>query len=435
MNISDVLLYFWDYSIILPAAIACILPVMDHCKIKSKLFSPVMTVILLTVSFMMAVIRDCTGVNVNIPLICALVPSFVLYLLLFDVKKLKLLYFFVSSVAVFSFGGLSTHYIEAILDMEMEIYIAYSIKWLVSLLFVIAEILFLKKLRWLLNNENVDTIWRFMWIVPIIITISNFLLIPLDEANVRAGRIFFMYLLFEAIMVVFFVVTLLMQYTIARAITNKVEAEQNSRLLGMQAAQYNNLKKYLDNTARVRHDFIYMANTARNLAAIGDIDNLKKLLNDYGESIDANAAPPVYCNNTAINAITAHYVSEAQKKNIRITVKLDISQGLHITDYEICSIVGNILDNAVSAAGELHNDDAEILFVAETKQNGDLYLAVSNSYKGMIVKKRGKFSSTKENGHGIGLESVRAVVQKNNGYCNFHYDEKKFYSEIMLRQD
>ena len=257
---------------------------------------------------------QCTGVNVNIPLICALVPSFVLYLLLFDVKKLKLLYFFVSSVAVFSFGGLSTHYIEAILDMEMEIYIAYSIKWLVSLLFVIAEILFLKKLRWLLNNENVDTIWRFMWIVPIIITISNFLLIPLDEANVRAGRIFFMYLLFEAIMVVFFVVTLLMQYTIARAITNKVEAEQNSRLLGMQAAQYDNLKKYLDNTARVRHDFIYMANTARNLAASGDIDNLKKLLNDYGESIDANAAPPVYCNNTAINAITAHYVSEAQKK-------------------------------------------------------------------------------------------------------------------------
>ena len=77
----------------------------------------------------------------------------------------------------------------------------------------------------------------------------------------------------------------------------------------------------------------------------------------------------------------------------------------------------------------------EILFVADTKPNGDLYIAVSNSYDGNVIEKGGKFRSTKADGHAVGLESVRAIVSKNKGYCNFRYDGKKFYSEIMLRQE
>ena len=89
---------------------------------------------------------------------------------------------------------------------------------------------------------------------------------------------------------------------------------------------------------------------------------------------------------------------------------------------------------AVAAAERVDRPGSEILFVADTKLNGDLYIAVSNPYNGVVREKNGKFSSTKADGHGIGLESVRAIVRKNNGYCNFRYDAKTFYSEIMLRQ-
>ena len=74
------------------------------------------------------------------------------------------------------------------------------------------------------------------------------------------------------------------------------------------------------------------------------------------------------------------------------------------------------------AASQAENKDSEILFAADTKPNGDLYLAVSNPYSGTIKEKGGKFSSTKAGGHGIGIESVRAIVRKNNGYSNFRYD-------------
>ena len=122
------------------------------------------------------------------------------------------------------------------------------------------------------------------------------------------------------------------------------------------------------------------------------------------------------------------------KSEIDFTAKLNVSQNMVISDYELCSVVGNILDNAVAAAREVKDRPSNILFAAETKPNGDLYIAVSNSYDGTVIEKGGKFISTKAGGHGIGIESVRAIVLKNKGYCKFHYDDKAFYSEIMLRQ-
>ena len=435
MDISKFLLCFADYIIDLPAAFLCILPVLAHSRVgKKRLFLIVPAVTILT-AIPMALIVQSTGIDPNIPLGCILVPFFVVYMILFDVKKSKLLYLFITAIAVFSFGGLATHFVNAMTDQKSDTVISIGVKWLISLLFLTAEIVFLEKLRWLFDNENIDSIWRFVWIVPLIITAANFMMIPADYSNVHIGRIFELYIWEEILLVTFFIIFLVMQYNIARAITNKTEAEHDLHILGFQAAQYENLKKYMDSTSKLRHDFVYMAKTAQKLAADGEIKELQKLLSDYGADIDANTAPIHYCDHPALNAITAYYAAEAKGAGIRFTAKLNVSQNVVISDYELCSVAGNILDNALAAAKGVNDESSKILFAADTKANGDLYIVISNPYSGTIRKNNNSFASTKKGGHGIGLESVKAIVSKNNGYCNFRFDSKVFYSEIMLRQD
>ena len=431
---SELLFHILDYMTILPAAVMCVLPVLDHSKIKPRVLLPVMSAAIIVSAVLLGIIRELLAVNANAPLFVFLVPAATLYFMAFDVKKTKLWFIFISTMAVFSFGGLATHIVKAMTDPGSEFAIELLAKWLVSLLFLLGEIVFLKQLRWLLENDNINAVCRFIWAVPVIVTAANIYMIPQNYANVRVGRIFQLYIMVEALFAVFFIVILIMLYRTAKAITDKAESEQNARLLGMQAAQYENLKKYMDSTARLRHDFIYMAKTAQALAANGKTAELQKLLHDYGTDIDSNATPPKYCEHTALNAITAYYASEAKEAAITLTARLNVSQNIIISDYELCSVAGNILDNAVAAAREVKGRPAQIVFVADTKPNGDLYLAVSNPYNGIIKKTGKKFTSTKSGGHGIGLESVKAIVDKNNGYCNFHYDGKTFYSEIMLRQ-
>ena len=52
-----------------------------------------------------------------------------------------------------------------------------------------------------------------------------------------------------------------------------------------------------------------------------------------------------------------------------------------IANPDLICVFGNILDNAVAAAANVRNRQPAIRFVADTKPNGDLYLAVSNSKK------------------------------------------------------
>ena len=381
MNMTRFLLDCFDYAIFLPAAVLCILPVLRHSRIRLNILLPVTFSGLILLTLLMAFTRSALNIDPNIPLLIALLPSFLCYLAAFDVSRLKLWYIFISSVAVFSFGGLSTHYVEAMLDSESEELISCSIKWGVSLLFLAAEALFLKKLRWLLDNDYVNVIWKFVWLVPAMITVFNFIMIPVDYENVRVGRIFQMYLMYQFTLVTFFIFFLIMQYGIARAITVKTEAERNSQILGTQAAQYEKLKKYMDSTARLRHDFFFLAKTAQSLAAEGENEQLRQLLNDYCAELDANAAPVNYCENTALNALTSYYAEEARRQDISFTARLNVAQDISCSDYELCSIVGNILDNAIAAAANVRNRQPAIRFVADTKPNGDLYLAVSNSKK------------------------------------------------------
>ena len=313
MNMTRFLLDCFDYAIFLPAAVLCILPVLRHSRIRLNILLPVTFSGLILLTLLMAFTRSALNIDPNIPLLIALLPSFLCYLAAFDVSRLKLWYIFISSVAVFSFGGLSTHYVEAMLDSESEELISCSIKWGVSLLFLAAEALFLKKLRWLLDNDYVNVIWKFVWLVPAMITVFNFIMIPVDYENVRVGRIFQMYLMYQFTLVTFFIFFLIMQYGIARAITVKTEAERNSQILGTQAAQYEKLKKYMDSTARLRHDFFFLAKTAQSLAAEGENEQLRQLLNDYCAELDANAAPVNYCENTALNALTSYYAEEARR--------------------------------------------------------------------------------------------------------------------------
>ena len=434
MDFFKLLLYFTDYLITLPAAFMCVLPVLEHSKIKKTPTTIIVSAATAVTSIPMAFIRYLTNIDANIPLFAVMVLFFIAYLLMFDVKKAKLWYIFISTTAIFSFGGLATHFVEAMSDDPNDVWISLAVKWGISLAFLIAEIIFLKRLKWLFDNGNIDTVWRFIWAVPMIITAANIFMIPNNYDYVRLGRVFQEYVMVEIMLTLFFTVFLVMLYTIARAITNKAEAEQNANILSLQAAQYENLKKYMDSSARLRHDFLYMARTAQTLAANGETEQLQKLLSDYGAGIDANAAPQRFCEHTALNAITAYYAQQAKEADIRFTARLNVSQNTIISDYELCSVVGNILDNAVAASKDSNTDSPEILFVADTKPNGYLYLAVSNPYSGEVKQKGKKFVSTKKGGHGIGLESVKAIVEKNRGYCNFRYDGSTFYSEIMLRQ-
>ena len=63
----------------------------------------------------------------------------------------------------------------------------------------------------------------------------------------------------------------------------------------------------------------------------------------------------------------------------------------------------------------------------------DVYKRQENTFDGKIQQKNNIFQSSKRSGNGIGIESVRHIIDKNGGACDFTYKDGIFSAKIMLR--
>ncbi len=135
-------------------------------------------------------------------------------------------------------------------------------------------------------------------------------------------------------------------------------------------------------------------------------------------------------NNVMADAILNSKLNVAEKMNVQLNVKANVPEMLPMSDVELCSVLGNMLDNAVEACGTLPKEE-RFMRVYIGKLKGQLYLSVQNS-AGKVRKEKGSYLSTKEGEHGYGLFRIDRVAKKYGGYVNRQNEEGIFATEIMI---
>lgn len=152
--------------------------------------------------------------------------------------------------------------------------------------------------------------------------------------------------------------------------------------------------------------------------------------------------------NVMVDAILNSKLSLIQSKEIAVNAKAVVPPELNISEIDLCTIIGNLLDNALEACLRQENaagqnvDQKKVTWSEEPERfirvfigvlKGHLYISVSNSVSGE-VKKLGKiYLSTKNSeAHGFGLMRVDSIAAKYNGYVNRQNEEGVFVTEVML---
>lgn len=103
-----------------------------------------------------------------------------------------------------------------------------------------------------------------------------------------------------------------------------------------------------------------------------------------------------------------------------------------ISDFHLITILGNLLDNAITAAGKLDNG-----FISFSMEQTGTYLNITcrNNHKERIIEKNGSFQSTKENPgifHGLGIKNIQNSVNTLNGTLDIQYDDANFVVLITV---
>lgn len=193
-----------------------------------------------------------------------------------------------------------------------------------------------------------------------------------------------------------------------------------------------NLKSYqeaLNVAKKIKHDIKNHITIIKCYLQDRQYDKAMEYTDIAFENIDA-IGTYLTLNNQILTYLLNSKLQIAKNKNIDIKVSVD--QNTHnplANEYDLCSIYGNILDNAIENTetnGQIHIDIKEV--------NGYHKFSVKNSILKSILKDNPDLKTSKNDNknHGLGMGIIVDVLEKNNGMLDVYEENNKFCVSAYL---
>ena len=205
---------------------------------------------------------------------------------------------------------------------------------------------------------------------------------------------------------------------------------QMVRRLNMQKTHYAQLAAQIHHSRETAHDFRHHMRTIRTLAEQGNTKEILTYLNAYAPHA-ALGEVKVWCENPAVDAVLGYYAAEAKKLGAQYDVHMALPSQIDFPEDLLCILLSNILENAVEAmAGQ--TEGPKKLYLRGTGSNRQLRLAADNTFSGKIRMREGLFLSTKHEGLGLGISSVRSIVSRYGGLSDFEAAGGCFHVSLLI---
>ncbi len=201
-------------------------------------------------------------------------------------------------------------------------------------------------------------------------------------------------------------------------------ADSTARLYKAKSDNYEQLR------AR-NHEFKSRIAAIGLLAKNGEYDRLLKMVEDVEADYRKDRIIHDTGNIIVDNIIDMKY-EEIQKYGIDFQPKLGDLKELAIKDDDLVIILSNLLDNAIEACRKCEGDrEISLKFTIE---DGNIILAVSNTYDGHSIRKNGAYVSTKtaSGDHGIGIKNIVRIIGKYHGDYTIEEKDGRFSFYILI---
>lgn len=266
--------------------------------------------------------------------------------------------------------------------------------------------------------------WVLLLLLPVFsIYIAAVLCMLPEKYNLITGVSFVLLLLMN--LIVFYLYDVLSQFMAEKIKENKIE-EQN-RNYEQQLYPYEEL---FENTRALRHD---LKNHFGVIYLLAEQNQDKEVINYVQRFLDMsdNGGYQISTGNVSLDALISYKYEEAKRQGICINTEVAIAKNTRWNDVDLCTITGNLLDNAIRAAKDIEN--ASIEFVMRQHEN-KMVIKVKNPYRGVLKRREDVFETTKQNKsrHGIGLEHIKKIVEQYHGVIDFDTQNGEFVVRLIL---
>lgn len=180
-----------------------------------------------------------------------------------------------------------------------------------------------------------------------------------------------------------------------------------------------------------RHDYHNHLQSLKGYLSLNKVEQMKNYLNELETDLDS-IDTLYHSGNLQLDSILNAKLAIAEKGQIRIHCDASIPPQLHVSDLDLCVILGNLLDNAIESCRKIKDPDERFIRVYIGILKKQLYISITNATSETVKQRTDHYFTTKRGDHGHGLKRVDQVVKKYDGYLNRQNEPGVFATEIVL---
>ncbi len=193
--------------------------------------------------------------------------------------------------------------------------------------------------------------------------------------------------------------------------------------------QFETLQERIDEARTAKHDMRQHLHMISAYLEDEKYDELKAYINSFRRALPENITIS-YCDHYGINALLQYFAALAQENSIAFSAKVELPAEIGIPDDVLAVLIGNLLENAVEACTK---EAKPVIRIRGRMQNKAVFFKVVNTFTGRAKKSPdGLYLSTKHEGRGIGLRSVRGIVSDYNGILKITQDDGLFTVSVLV---
>lgn len=217
---------------------------------------------------------------------------------------------------------------------------------------------------------------------------------------------------------------LLLGYTIFQE--KKIAAEEElievEHRIALEKSHYDAVQKRRDQLETIRLDFHNQLDLVMKMEA-GKDASARDMIAAMSDQIN-QTRENIYCSIPVINAILTEKEEACLKAEIGLQASLDIPELRWIEQMHLCSIFGNLLDNAITACKEVEHKEPPTIQLSSMVTGDYLFIKVTNPSR----KPRRKPAA----GRGYGFRILSDLAERYGGSFQSHYSNGIFTAVVSL---
>ena len=252
--------------------------------------------------------------------------------------------------------------------------------------------------------------WQLIWLFPFVSSAIVVWCMPADNSTLLDSHVLEIAFTVAVVYSCFMVLAYFLIWYMIQQSDRLLAARRRQHYEALQTLQLQHMNERIREARQIKHNVRHHIHSLQALAAAEDMDGIRSYLDEMskhrllGADVDVKAAVPQYIN---------------------------------INNAELCSMVGNLLENATEAITQQTQGERRLKVRIRYRSGppAALFITVDNTYgeaDTSIEQIDGDLVSTKHGGTGLGTATVRETAERHHGTASFEHSDGMFHASVML---